>query len=100
MNYCLLQSTEANISTRVEILRHIRAAEIKEATTNLENLLDGDLITVAALARNGAKFNDKTRSALEIEHTARMNSGYEPESPEIRNEVQEAFRVLAAGSTM
>lgn len=95
-NHGLVVKTEADIVTKVSVLEHIRAGRIKDATKLLETLLDADLITAGALAQNGTKFNANTRRAVGLEYHARVASGYEPGDQNVRNTVQEAFRLLPA----
>lgn len=95
-NHGLAARTEADIVTKVAVMEHIRGGRIKDATNLLEILLDGDFITAGALAKNGTKFNANTRRAVELEYQARAASGYEPTAQNVRNAVQEAFRLLPA----
>ena len=97
-NHSLAVRTEADIVTKVAVLEHIRAGRIKDATNLLETLLDGDLITAGALAQDGTKFNANTRRAVGLEYQARVASGYEPADQNVRNTVQEAFRLLPAAA--
>jgi hypothetical protein len=99
IKYALAQRTQADIVTRVYVFQHIRAAEVQDATSNLENVLDSDFIAAAALARDGTKFNDNTRRAVEIERRSRIVSGYEPGTPGVKKAVQEAFHLLTDEST-
>ncbi|MEO7324754.1 MAG: hypothetical protein ABIW82_07995 [Dokdonella sp.] len=97
-NYGFVVRTEADIVTKVAVLEHIRAGQISDATKLLETLLDGDLIGARSLARDGTKFNANTRRAVALELQARAVSGYAPADENVRNAVQEAFRLLPAPS--
>jgi hypothetical protein len=97
-NHGLVVRTEADIVTKVAVLEHIRAGRIADATNLLETLLDGDLIGAGALARDGAKFKANTHRAVGLEYQARVASGYKPADQNVRNAVQEAFRLLPAAS--
>jgi hypothetical protein len=93
----LVMRTQADLVTRVLVLRQIRAGRSGDATKLLEVLLDGDLISAGALARDGHKFDANVRRAVALELRAREMSGYEPADPNVRAAVQEAFRLLPEG---
>ena len=95
-NHGFVVRTQADIITKVAVLERIRAGKIAEATNFLETLLDGDLISAGALARDGTKFSENTRHAVDIEIKARAVSGYAPNDEGMRNSVQEALRRLSA----
>lgn len=97
-NHGFVVRTQADIITKVAVLEKIRAGRVTDATNLLETLLDGDLISAAALARDGTKFSENTRHAVELEIKARAVSGYAPTDENVRNAVQEAFRLLPATS--
>jgi|SRR6267142_2405118 len=93
----LVLKTQADLVTRVFVLEHLRASRSEDATKLLEALLDGDLISAGALARDGHKFSASARRAVAVELRARQMSGYEPADPNVRAAVQEAFRLLPEG---
>lgn len=97
-NHGFVVRTQADIITKVAVLEHIRAGRIAEATKLLETLLDGDLISAGALARDGTKLSENTRQAVDLEIKARAISGYAPNDERVRNSVQEALRLLSASS--
>lgn len=97
-NHGLAVRTGADIVTRVAVLEHIRAGRIKDATSLLETLLDGNLITAGALAQDGTKFNANIGRAVGLEYQARVASGYEPADQNVRNAVEDAFRLLPAAA--
>lgn len=86
--------TEAAIATKVELLEHLRSGRYKDATSQLEALLDGDLVGAGAFARDGVEFTPDTRKAIAVERRARAVSGYEPANATVSAAVQETFRLL------
>lgn len=86
--------TQAAIVTKVAVLEHLRAGRIPDATTLLESLLDGDLVSASALARGGTTFSANANRALALEATARASSGYRPVDDKVHHSVQEAFRLV------
>jgi len=95
-NHGLALRTQADIITKVAVLEHIRAGKVEEATSLQETLLDGDLMSAGALARDGIRFSENTRHAVELEIKARAVSGYVSTDENVRNAVQEALRLLSA----
>ena len=93
MNHNFVAGTEADIVTKVAVLEHMRAGRIKEATTLLETLLDGNLISAAALSREGTKFKANTLRALGLESQARTKTGYAPADGNVLRAVQEALQL-------
>lgn len=98
MLFGLVARTEADIVTKEAVLYKLRAGKTADATRTLEVLLDGDLITAGALARDGTKFNANTRHAAELELKARAASGYVPADENVRIAVQEAFDLMSSTS--
>ena len=98
INSGLTNRLGADIVTKVVVLEHIRTGKIAEATTLLETLLDGDLISAAGLAREGAKFSPSTARALAREAKARSLSGYRPIRNDLHNAIQEAFCLVSAAT--
>jgi hypothetical protein len=97
MSSGLVLKTQADLVTRVSVLEHLRAGRSEDAAKLLEALLDGDLISAGALARDGHKFSANTHRAVGLELRARKISGYQPADPNVREAVQEAFRLLPQG---
>ena len=97
MNSGLALRTQADVIEKVIVLEHIRAHRPADASKLLETLLDGDLITAEALARDGHKFNVNFSRAVALELHARKQSGYEADDPTVRAAVREAFRLLTSG---
>ncbi len=95
--YRLATRTQADIVGRVAALERLRAGRSEDATKTLETLLDGDLLEARVLARAGHKFDENARRALEIELQARKVSGYEPQDPDVRVAVREAFDLVQGG---
>jgi hypothetical protein len=95
-NYWLVARTQADIVTKVAVLEHIRAGRIPDATNLLETLLDGELISAAALALDGTKFTPNTGQAVALEMKARAVSGYAPIDEDVRGAIQDAFRLISA----
>lgn len=98
MNHSYLTKTEADIVTRVAALEHMRSGRTIEAVSLMETLLDGDLISAAALAREGSKFSPNTSRAVTLEMKARAISGYAPTDENVRSAVQDAFQLIAGSS--
>ena len=98
VNHGFVLRTQADIITKVAVLERIRAGKVAEATSLQETLLDGDLISAGALARDGTKFSENTRHAAELEIKARAVSGYAPTDENVHNAVQEALHLLSATS--
>jgi hypothetical protein len=93
-NYGFVVRTQADIITKVAVLEHLRAGRILDATNLLETLLDGDLISAGALARDGTKLNTNTARAVALESNARVASGYRPIDSTVHNAVEEAFSLV------
>ncbi len=89
-------ATQDEIVLRVALLEEIRAGRNVQATDTLENLLDGDLISVVQHARNGGKIKTKVFRAIEREREARALSGYKSANADIGTMVNRAFDELAA----
>lgn len=98
-NHSLIVSREADIVTKVAILEHLRAGRAREASALLETLLDGDLIYVGVLSRQGAVFSAETVRAIGLEKKARELSGYFPKDQAVNNAVQEAFGLAPAAKS-
>ena len=90
--------TEADLVSKVAVLEHLRSGRITEATQLLETLLDSDLVSAAALARDGAKFTQKANQALVLAMKARQTSGYVAANEEVRRAVDDAFRLVTAAA--
>lgn len=84
--------TEAAIETKVELLEHLRSGRYNNATRQVEEWLDNDLIGAGTFARDGIEFSASTLKAVEKERKARGISGYEPANASVSAAVQEAFR--------
>ncbi len=95
--YRLATRTQADIVARVAALERLRAGRAEDATRVLETLLDADLLEARVLAGAGNGFDEDTRRALDIELQARKASGYEPQDPNVRAAVREAFDLLQRG---
>ncbi len=93
----LVANTEADLISKVGVLERLRAGKPDEALRLEEELLDGDLLTAAALAKQGAQFNANARRAVQTEAKARAASGYAPD-PRLRAAVQEAFVLVPAAT--
>ncbi len=87
--------TEAAIVAKVALLEHLRAGHYKDATMQLEDQLDTDLVGAGSLARNGVAFSSNAQSAMERERHARELTGYAPVNASVSAGVQEAFRLVA-----
>lgn len=90
--------TEADIIINIHVLERIRAGKIAEATALLETQLDGDLISAAGFAREGARFHPNLARALALEAKARTLSGYQSASKDVHNAVQEAFCLVSGAA--
>jgi len=90
----LLLRTQADIVTRISVLEDLRVRHVEDGAKKLELLLDGDLLTLDALAEKGQPFNASLRDALKREQEARAHSGYQP-LIQMRPQVENAFRLLA-----
>lgn len=99
INTAFITRTEADIITKVGVLERIRAGQIEDATILLETQLDGDLMGAGALARDGTRFSANTGHAVALEAKARAVSGYRPTDSNVRNAVQEAFRLVPTAAT-
>jgi hypothetical protein len=89
--------TQANIITKVAVLEQLRAGQPKDAERNLQQLLDGDLIAVAALGRDGHVFGPSLYNALALEQAARHVGAYAPTDADIEASVAEAFGLASPG---
>jgi len=87
--------TQANLVTLEAVLSHTRAGRSEEATKMLELLFDAELVSAAALHRDGYDLSSNAINAIKAEHTARKVSGYSPANPSVREAIQESFRLLA-----
>lgn len=92
--------TEGNITTRIALIDDLRSGKSKDAKNLLEQLLDGDLMTAAALVKDGHKLSPDVLEAVAAEVRARKVSGYEPADPTVRAYLQKSLDVLIPGAKL
>jgi hypothetical protein len=90
--------TQTDLIERVALLENLRAGHPQDATKLLEELVDGDLLAAASLARAGYTFSANARQAAARELQARTQAGYAPVNPSVLSALEDAFRTFAVPS--